>query len=122
MERAAVGTIYTARYRAELSPGRACVYADVVRRSACPSVVLTRWIGAPRSSAWLAWAWRSQWGDTAAAMPARLAAARTMRHTCVAVRAPPWRERNTGASGPPRPSPSSSCHVAAESSTKYLAV
>src|SRR5688572_6274390 len=33
-------------------------------------------MGAPRSKAWLAWAWRSQWGETAAAIPERWAAPR----------------------------------------------
>jgi len=55
--------------------GLAWVYLLVVRRSAWPSVACTKWTGAPRSRAWLAWAWRSQWGLTSPAMPARFAAA-----------------------------------------------
>ena len=51
----------------------------MVATEACPSVAATRWIGAPRSRAWVAWAWRSQWGDTPARRPARLAAASTRR-------------------------------------------
>jgi hypothetical protein len=38
----------------------------------------TRVIGAPSSMAWLAWAWRSQWAEIAALIPARFAVALTM--------------------------------------------
>lgn len=70
---------YTARYRAEESVGRACAYLPVVARLACPSVAWTRCGGAPRSRARLAWAWRSQCGDTLPRMPARFAAPLTIR-------------------------------------------
>jgi translation initiation factor IF-2 len=53
--------------------GRACRERPVVATRACPRVACTRWIGAPRSSAWVAWAWRSQCGDTP---PGRWAAPR----------------------------------------------
>ncbi len=49
-------TAYTPRNRALLSFGRAWVYRLVVVRLACPRVACTRWTGAPRSRAWLAWA------------------------------------------------------------------
>ena len=63
---------------------------------AWPRVAWTRWIGAPRSRAWLAWAWRSQCGETARSMPARLAAWRTMRSTATVCRAAPClRDRKT---------------------------
>ncbi len=39
---------------------------------ACPSVACTRWIGAPRSSACVAWLWRSQCGETLPATPGAL--------------------------------------------------
>ena len=55
----------------------------MVATEACPSVACTRWIGAcPCSSAWVAWAWRSQWGDAPplpVGSPTRAAAARTRR-------------------------------------------
>ena len=38
--------------------------APVVATEAWPNVAWTRWIGALRSKAWVAWAWRSQWGLT----------------------------------------------------------
>src|SRR5437870_10602421 len=53
-------------------------------------------MGHPRSSAWLAWACLNQWGLTGAWIPARRAAARTMRRTCEWLRAPPLRDRKTG--------------------------
>ena len=57
---------------------------------AWPSVAWTRWMGAPRSRAWEAWAWRSQCGETARSMPARSAARRTMRSTATVWRPPPF--------------------------------
>ena len=67
------------RYRLELSFGLAWAYTLVVFRSACPSVCETRVMGAPSSIAWLAWAWRSQWAETAQIDPrARFAVAFTM--------------------------------------------
>ncbi len=44
----------------------------VVARLAWPSVACTSESGAPRSIAWVVWAWRSQWGDTLPGMPARV--------------------------------------------------
>lgn len=72
-----------------------------------PRVAWTRWIFAPRSMAWLAWACLSQWGDTSEAFfrPAFLAVALTILSAWRAVigLGPPsgpffW-ERNSGASG-----------------------
>jgi hypothetical protein len=59
----------------------------VVAIDPCPSVACTRWIGAPRSSAWLARACRSQWLLTSAAIPARWLAFRKIGVT---------RERSSG--------------------------
>src|SRR6266852_432192 len=57
-------------------------------------------MAAPRSSAWVAWAWRSQCGDGRPSRDAAAAAAYTRRRTCVEVRKPPpLREANTDASG-----------------------
>ncbi len=50
------------KYRDELLFGRAWVYLPVVCTLAWPKVAWTRLIGASRSRAWLACAWRSQWG------------------------------------------------------------
>jgi len=44
----------------------------VVVIEAWPSVAWTKWIGAPRSRAWEAWAWRSQCGETARSMMSEL--------------------------------------------------
>ena len=77
----------------------------VVWRLACPSVCWTRCGGAPRSRAWLAWAWRKKWGETASGNPARRAKSFTTRHSCCRVSgradpsAPAFRERSTGPSG-----------------------
>jgi len=68
-----------------------------------PRVAWTTWIGAPRSSAWLAWAWRNQRGDSAPERPARRAAASPIRNTCERWRWPPRWERKTGAAGPASP-------------------
>jgi len=100
------------RNRAELSDGRACEYTLVTRKSACPAVSRTSAGLAPRSRAWLQWAWRSQWGETALGRPARIAAAFTIRCTDMGSNAPPWRERKTGSSGPASPrSATSSRHI-----------
>src|SRR5262249_47802753 len=107
------------RYRALDSAGRACRYFPVVAIDRCPSVSLTRWIGAPRSRAWLARACLRQWGETGASRPARLAAARTTRQSWGCPKRPPVRfEGKTGASSSaPSRSSTSSPHVAAESRT-----
>ena len=68
-----------ARYLELLSVGLACRYRPVVATLLCPNVACTRCTAAPRSSAWLAWAWRSQCGDTSLSTPTLLAAARTIR-------------------------------------------
>src|ERR1035437_10535765 len=61
-------------------------------------------MGAPRSRAWEAWAWRIQWGETARSMPARTAAWRTMRSTPSGFREPPRvREGKRGWSSPASP-------------------
>jgi hypothetical protein len=100
------------RNRAELSDGRACEYTLVTRKSACPAVSRTSAGLAPRSRAWLQWAWLSQWGETALGRPARIAAAFTIRCTDMGSSAPPWRERKTGSSGPASPrSATSSRHI-----------
>lgn len=78
---------YMPRYRLLLSSGRACRYFPVVAMSAWPSVSRTSVIGAPRSSAWDAWAWRNHWGETSG-NPARAAAALTSRQPCEADRGP----------------------------------
>jgi hypothetical protein len=49
--------------------GRAYRQRPVVATEAWPRVARTRWIGAPRSRAWVAWAWRSQRGETPARSP-----------------------------------------------------
>ena len=84
---------YSARYRLLLSFGRACRYRPVVATLLWPSVACTRWIGAPRSRACEACAWRSQCADTAAGRPARAAAAFTIRCTWEGSSAPPLAER-----------------------------
>src|SRR4051812_39386237 len=56
------GLSHTPRYRAELPEGLACRGRPVVATEAWPSVACTRWMGAPRSRLWLAWAWHSQRG------------------------------------------------------------
>ncbi len=70
------------KYRNELSFGRACLYLPVVCTLVWSRVACTRLIGAPRSRAWLACAWRSQWGEIPAGRLARCAAAFTMRKIC----------------------------------------
>lgn len=85
----------------ELSSGLAWRYLPVVATEAWPKVACTRWIGAPRSRAWEAWACRSQWGKTGTSTPARTAAPWTIRCTWEGCRWPlPLREGNTGVSIP----------------------
>ena len=47
-------------------------------------------MGAPRSRACEAWAWRNQWGETGSSIPARADALRTMRSTARGRSTPPF--------------------------------
>jgi hypothetical protein len=66
-------------------------------------VAWTRWIGAPRSSVWDAWASRSQWVVMLADKPARDAESLTIRRTRERSRCLPDREATTGASSAAAP-------------------
>src|SRR5437867_1010460 len=68
--RRADGTLSELGHRALESPGRAWRYRVVVTTELWPSVACTRWIGAPWSRAWEAWACRSQCGLTPWVTPA----------------------------------------------------
>ena len=74
-------------------------------RRGVPSVAWTSEIGAPRSRAWLAWAWRTQWG----ASPGRRPGARpplTTRWSCGGSRCPPFA---SGTRGRTRPALAAQC-------------
>jgi hypothetical protein len=69
----------------------------VVATEACPRGACTRLIGACRSSACEAWAWRNQWALTAFGNPARAAARFTRRWIADSRSGPPLLlDRNTG--------------------------
>jgi hypothetical protein len=75
-------------------------------------------MGAPRSRAWEAWAWRSQCGDTFNSTPARGAAFLTMRQMAESVSGRPFlREGNTVSSG--FPAPRSFCNCFHEEQQKH---
>ena len=67
-------TPYITKYRPLESLGFACRYLEVVATDAWPKVWLSKWMGAPRFSAWLAWQCRNQWALVFSEIPARLAA------------------------------------------------
>src|SRR5262249_48569056 len=119
-ENGVVGIAQPDVYRAELSVGRACRYRPVVATEEGARVAWARWVGAARSEAWVACAWRSQCGDTfpIASSSARSAARRTMRKTADGSRWRPRRERKTGSWSAASPrSDTRSRHTSAGSST-----